>query len=102
MVREGSPSTAFVVAISKDVDADPAFARVKLSVGMTMRGIDHESEFLALALPTGIVSLSSVPSHCRTLHVGSMSAACAIFLSPCARRPAMSPVARITPCTIRH
>ena len=97
----------------------------------------------SLVLPTEIISLSLVPSHCRTLHVRSWRSHCAaigtlnrecaalnnlrpvpaerarfqyrdecllchFFLSLCAPASIVShpahtrPVARITPCTIRH
>jgi hypothetical protein len=49
-VGEGPPSTAFVVAISEDMDADP-----DLRSGQALRrhdgeGIDYESELLAVGI----------------------------------------------------
>jgi hypothetical protein len=37
------------------VDAAPAFARGRLSVGMTVKGVDHVSELLAADLIAGLI-----------------------------------------------
>ena len=48
MLGEGPPSMSFVVAISTTWMPTSAFAGGRLSVGMTVRGIDHELELLAV------------------------------------------------------
>jgi hypothetical protein len=50
MACAGAPPRLLLLLSAKTWMPTPAFARGRLSVGMTVRGIDHEAELLAFGI----------------------------------------------------